>query len=86
MTYYEAAIQVLRSAGRPLSAQEITNEAVERGLLPPGRKTPDASMRAMLYTSIAHKDSKLIKFEEPGGTRAKRGSVCWTLRHVPAAD
>lgn len=77
-TYYEAAIQVLRSAQHPLTVREITARAIESGLITPAGKTPDATMSAVLYVHI-HKDDTLTKIGEPGNGRAKRGSVRWTL-------
>jgi hypothetical protein len=79
MTYYEAALSVLRSARGPLSTQEITNLALQRKLIQPGGKTPNATMSAALYTRVGD-NSKLVKIEAPGNGRAKRGSVRWTLR------
>ena len=35
MTYYEAALSVLRSTRRPLSTQEITDLALQRQLIKP---------------------------------------------------
>ena len=55
MTYYEAAVQVLRSAKHPLTARQIFEQAVERGLITTSGKTPDATMRATLYKQ-AHND------------------------------
>lgn len=79
MTYYEAALSLLRSARRPLSTQEITELAVQRKLIVPRGKTPNASMSAALYQRV--RDSgDLIKIDAPGDGRAKRGSVRWTLR------
>jgi hypothetical protein len=78
MTYYEAALSVLRSAGRPLSTQEITELAVQRKLLAPGGKTPNATMSAALYAR-ASDNGELVKVSAPGNRRAKRGSVRWTL-------
>ena len=77
-TYYEAAIQVLRSAQLPLTAREITVRALETGLIRPAGKTPDETMSATLYVH-ALKDAALTKIEEPGNGRAKRGSVRWML-------
>lgn len=79
MTYYEAALSVLRSARLPLSTQEITDLAIRRKLIRPGGKTPNATMSAALYTRVGH-DSELVKIDAPGNGRAKRGSVKWTLR------
>jgi hypothetical protein len=79
MTYYEAALSVLRSAPRPLSTQEITDLAVQRQLVVPGGKTPHATMSAALYARAGN-NGELIKISAPGNGRAKWGSVRWTLR------
>jgi hypothetical protein len=78
MTYYEAAIQVLRSVRRPLSTREITDLAIERGLITPVGKTPHSTMAAKLHLR-SRNNSELVKIEDPGSVRAKRGSVRWTL-------
>jgi hypothetical protein len=78
MKYYEAAIEVLKAAKRPLTVEEITNQAVEAGLIAPNGKTPTASMSAVLYRPGNRRD--LVKLEVRGEKRAKRGSVRWTLR------
>jgi hypothetical protein len=77
-TYYEAAVQVLRSAQRPLTAREITARAIEKGLITPAGKTPGATMSAVLCVQ-ARKDAAFTKIEQPGNGRAKRGSVRWML-------
>ncbi len=81
MTYYMAALQVLRSAQRPLTTQEITDQAIKSGLITPRGKTPDATMAAVLYLCFRN-DPELIKLEDPGKKRAKKGSVRWALRHA----
>lgn len=81
MTYYEAALQVLRSVERPLTAREITDEALERRLITPKGKTPHATMMSELYVHAARNDPQLVKLEQRGNKRAKRGSVRWTLRN-----
>ena len=83
MTYYEAALHVLKSVQHPLTAREITDLALTRELIKPVGKTPYDTMSAALYVRVRH-DSELVKLEEPGNKRAKRGSVRWTLRHVSA--
>jgi HB1, ASXL, restriction endonuclease HTH domain len=83
MTYYEAALRVLRSVQRPLTSREITDQALKRGLIAPVGKTPHATMTAELYSQVGN-DPELVKLQEPGNKRAKRGSVRWTLRHTPA--
>lgn len=85
MTYYEAALQVLRSVQRPLTTREITDQALRRGLITPAGKTPHATMSAELYSQVGN-DPELVKLEESGNKRAKRGSVRWTLLHAPAAS
>lgn len=86
MTYYEAALQVLRAAKRPLTGREITEEAVARGLIKPMGKTPHETMLAELYTR-GRNDPELVKLAVPGvNGRTKRGSVRWTLLHVQAAS
>lgn len=79
MKYYEAAIEVLKAAERPLTAREITDQAMERGLITSNGKTPVATMDAVLYVRLrGHPD--LIKLEDRVDGRLKRGSVRWTLR------
>jgi hypothetical protein len=84
MTYYDAAIEILRAAKNPLTVQEITNRAIEKGLITPNGKTPVATMAAMLYVRLPN-DPNLLKLEDRGDKRAKRGSVRWTLRRVAQA-
>jgi hypothetical protein len=81
MTYYQAALQVLRSAGRPMTTREITTEVLERGLVTPRGKTPHQTMTAELYKHV-RKDPQLVKIEDRGSKRATRGSVRWTLLRV----
>ena len=76
MTYYEAALRVLKFVGHPLTAREITDQAIEAGLIAPAGKTPCATMSAALYTRV-RSDLELLKMEDPGNGRAKRGSVRW---------
>jgi hypothetical protein len=82
MNFRTAAEIVLKTARRPLTAREIVERAVERGLLHPVGKTPEATMSAALYTAPA---SGPIRREfEPGPTRARRGTVRWT--YIEADD
>jgi hypothetical protein len=48
MTFYEAAVEVLREAGRPLHYKKIAEISVTRNLLSHVGKTPDATMGARL--------------------------------------
>jgi hypothetical protein len=79
MTYIEAAITVLRRSRRPLSTPEVFDAAIEAGLIAPTGKTPRATMSAALYKR-AKWDVGLVKIAVPGRSRARRGSVRWTVR------
>ena len=79
MTYYEAALQILRSVRQPLTTREITDLAITEGLIGPVGKTPHASMGRVLYLRVRN-NPELVKLEAPGNGRAKSGSVRWTLR------
>ena len=80
VTFREAAIRVLRESGRPLTVEEITDRALESGLIEPSGKTPAATMSAVLYRDAREADSPFVKLSMPAQTRALRGSVRWTLR------
>jgi hypothetical protein len=75
MTFLQAAEAVLRSAKKPLTADEITTIAVRRGLIETKGKTPAATMSARLYSAPA--ESPIRREFKPGKTRAARGSVRW---------
>jgi hypothetical protein len=79
MTYFEAALQVLKSSQEPLTTREITERALERGLVVSPGKTPHRTMAAALYGRLSA-GTQLVKIQTPGRTRAKRGTVRWTLR------
>jgi HB1, ASXL, restriction endonuclease HTH domain len=79
MTYYQAALEVLRSAECPLTTREVLDRALESGLIRPQGKTPRATMDAVLYQRLG-KDPELIKIEDRGQVRAIRGTVRWTVR------
>lgn len=76
VTYLQAAETVLRTASKPLTAGEITEIALRRGLLHTKGKTPAASMSAALYG--APPESPIRREFEPGRQRARRASVPWT--------
>ena len=52
MSVREAAIQVLREVGQPLTAQQITEYLLSQGLWQTQGKTPHATVAAQLYTDI----------------------------------
>jgi hypothetical protein len=85
MTFFEAALQVLRSSKQPLTVREITNRALEGGLVASGGKTPYSTMSAILYRQLAP-DSPIVKVDNgldsvrlPGG-RSRASGVRWKLR------
>jgi HB1, ASXL, restriction endonuclease HTH domain len=85
MTYYQAAVKVLRSAQRPLTTREVADRALTQGLITPVGKRPHATMGAVL-TRRAQTDPELVRIDERASNRAKRGSVRWTLRKATAAS
>ena len=83
MSYVDIAIAVLDACRRPMTAREITEEAIRRGVLKPVGKTPELSMAARLYVYARDNPSgPLVRLYEPGRARAVRGSVRWTLRNL----
>jgi restriction system protein len=52
MTFLEAAYEILKEAGQPLHYREITHQALDKGLIRTSGKTPAATMRAQIGTSI----------------------------------
>jgi len=62
-SFAEAAYQILKQAGKPLSAHEITSVALTERLISTAGKTPSATMGARLYVDIKTKgdNSKFIK-------------------------
>jgi hypothetical protein len=78
MSYFNAAMAVLRSAKRPLTIKEILEAAVRRSFIEPTGKTPERTLSAVLYRRAKH-DPQLIKVASQDGPRAERGSVRWAL-------
>jgi hypothetical protein len=52
MTFLAAAEAVLKSARCPLTTREVTELALKRGLIASKGETPEATMRATLYTAV----------------------------------
>lgn len=78
MTYKEAALIVLEASEQPMTAAEITEEAIKRGLIKPSGKTPIFTMMGVLYTQEGE-NGPIKRVYTPGKTRAARGSVRWVL-------
>lgn len=64
MSFKDAAIEILKESGEPLSYKEIASRAVEQGILNSEGKTPAATMGAQLYVDI--KKNKKSKFKKVG--------------------
>lgn len=58
MSFAEAAYQVLKQAGKPISVNEITSLVLERGMISTRGKTPSATMGARLYVDTNNKGEK----------------------------
>lgn len=65
MTFFEAAVEVLRSAGRPLHVKKITALSVEQNLLTHVGRDPEKTMRARLSQEVAKTGESLIKIIRP---------------------
>lgn len=59
MTFYEAAVEVLRAARRPLDYKTITLFAINRGLLGHIGHTPDVVMASCLIRAVSREDDDL---------------------------
>ncbi|PKL35952.1 MAG: hypothetical protein CVV44_20785 [Spirochaetae bacterium HGW-Spirochaetae-1] len=61
-TFKDVAVKILRKTPKPLSPKEITEIALEEGLLETEGKTPEATMAAHIYTDIKKNiDTPFIK-------------------------
>ena len=58
MSVQSAAIQVLKEAGKPLHATEITERILKADLWKSDGKTPEATISAQLYTDIKKNGDK----------------------------
>ena len=61
VTFLEVAEAVLRSAKRPLTAREITDIGLQRGLLRTSGKTPEATMSAALWGADGRADPSRVR-------------------------
>jgi hypothetical protein len=81
LSYLQAALAVLEMSGCPMTAREITDEAISRGLLVSFGKTPVRSMETVLYRhALDESGRRIIRLFETGAGRARRGSVRWVLK------
>ena len=74
MTFYEAAIEVLRDAGRPLHYKKIAAQAIEQSLLSHVGRDPYETMNARLNQEVQKKSGDtLVKLVRPGVYELKKG-------------
>lgn len=67
MTFYEAALEVLRDEGRPLHFKKITAHAIKRNLLSHVGRTPEDTMEDRLTQETQKPESEsLIRAVRPG--------------------
>jgi len=81
MTYFEAALYVLRKTRRPLTTSELLDRIVQHGLVRPSGRTPEATLAAALYRHLG-KHPELDRIALLGPLRAQRGSVRWVVKRL----
>jgi hypothetical protein len=72
MTFYEAAVEVLRVAGRPLHYKKITEIAIKRGLLSHIGKAPELTMGNRLNQEVRKDDGTNVVVRTRPGVFALR--------------
>jgi ribonuclease E len=81
MTFTEAAIEVLRRAGKPLHFKEIASEAMTSGLLSHVGQTPEATMGARLLSMARREHERKVTTTDTGIFALAE----WGLVHEPTA-
>lgn len=66
MQFKDAAYEILKEAGKPLHYNEITDIALQKGLLETAGQTPHATMGARLYTESLKENSRFKRGDEKG--------------------
>jgi hypothetical protein len=77
MQFKDAAYEILKAVGEPLHYNNITDRAIEAGLLSTTGLTPHASMGALLYTDTLKENSRFHRGDRKG---------TFTLRTEPQSD
>ncbi|RMG15476.1 MAG: hypothetical protein D6729_12385 [Deltaproteobacteria bacterium] len=81
MTFYEAALEILRREGRPLSVDEITQRALEENLLSHTGRVPEEIMRSRLVAMSQVEQGREVVAVAPGTF----GLAEWGLEQDDAA-
>ncbi|MEW6028235.1 MAG: restriction endonuclease [Chloroflexota bacterium] len=66
MQFKDAAYEILKSAGKPLHYNQITDLAIQEGILETAGLTPHATMGALLYTDTLKENSRFRRGDEKG--------------------
>lgn len=66
MQFKDAAFEILKAAGKPLHYNEITDLALQKGILETAGLTPHATMGALLYTDTLKENSRFRRGDEKG--------------------
>lgn len=73
MTFYEAAVEVLRRTGRPLHYKKITEVAIRDDLLSHVGKTPEETMESRLDQEAKKENQAWIEMTRPGVYKLRDG-------------
>lgn len=79
LSFFDAAVEVLREVGEPMTTRQLVDQALARGFIAPSGRTPLATMSARLYTGTQKAGSPIVRLYAEGRQRATRGSVQWAL-------
>ncbi len=85
MTFLEAAIEVLRQAGRPLPVKEITERAIKAGLLTHQGRAPEATMQARIAGELKKGEHTLLMRKATGVFGLRRYDKPKAVAPEPAA-
>jgi virulence-associated protein VapD len=66
MQFKDAAYKILKITGMPLHYNEITDHAIQAGLLETSGETPHATMGALLYTDTLNANSRFRRGDQKG--------------------
>jgi restriction system protein len=66
MQFKDAAYEILKEAGKPLHYTEITDLALQKGILDTSGITPHATMGALLYTDTLNDNSRFRRGDQKG--------------------
>lgn len=71
MQFKDAAYEILKKSGEALHYSEITDKALEKGILTTSGQTPHATMGALLYTDTLKENSRFLRGDRRGTFRVR---------------